>query len=338
MSADRRTSWTADELMTTTFPEPRWAVNGIVAEGLTLLAGAPKLGKSWFALNAACAIAAGGVAFGRIPVDPGDVLYLALEDTGRRLQRRLGLILGSDPAPARLVLATELPPMSNGGAERMTEWLDDHPDARLVVIDVLAKVRGRSAPNVPIYEADYLAMSALKAIADTYNVAVVVVHHTRKTTAEDFLDTVSGSQGLAGSADTVAVLTRSRGSADAVLKITGRDVEESERAFDFDPRTGLWRLLDGQAADYQLGATRRRILEATRTIEGATPRMIAEALGDITEGNVKVTVRRMVDDGQLDTDGHGHYFPPVCPVTPVTPLPTPGNRVTGETHIAEGVS
>ena len=93
----RRSSWRADELLAETFPEPRWAVPGVLCEGLNLLAGAPKVGKSWFALDVAVAVALGGEALGRFSVEPGDVLYLALEDTPRRMADRLRKSLGLSP-------------------------------------------------------------------------------------------------------------------------------------------------------------------------------------------------------------------------------------------------
>jgi RecA-family ATPase len=75
-----RTRWTAAELQHVEFPEPRWAVPGLLAEGLNLLVGSPKIGKSWWALNVAVSVAQGGKALGRVDVPEGDVLYLALED------------------------------------------------------------------------------------------------------------------------------------------------------------------------------------------------------------------------------------------------------------------
>jgi AAA domain len=221
-------TWSAVELLNTEFPEPRWAVPGIVAEGVNLLAGAPKLGKSWMALNLAIAVASGGRALGHVQVEQGPVLYLALEDTPRRLQSRLRMVLGDDPASDGLEFWTRCESIPDGGADRIRTWLDNYPDARLVIIDVLTRMRGRVSDRSDRYQADYHAMAAIKTIADDYSVPFLVPHHTRKADAEDFLETVSGSHGLAGAADAVAVLKRSRGSADAVLKITGRDVQEAQ--------------------------------------------------------------------------------------------------------------
>src|SRR5689334_15189974 len=108
------------------FPPLLWAVLGLIAEGCNLLVGPPKLGKSWLALNVGVAIANGGLALGKIPVEQGDVLYLALEDTLRRLQSRLRVMLAEDAAPERLTLETWCEPPTDGGTERIEEWLGCH--------------------------------------------------------------------------------------------------------------------------------------------------------------------------------------------------------------------
>jgi hypothetical protein len=114
-------------------------------------------------------------------------------------------------------------------------------------------------------------MAAFKELADEHTVPFLVPHHTRKADAEDFLETVSGSHGLAGAADAVSVLTRSRGSADATLSITGRDVEEGQYALRFSPEIGTWALLEGPATDYEVSDTRRQILGVVRE-QTASPR------------------------------------------------------------------
>lgn len=313
----RRTHWNAAELLAATFPEPRWAVPGLVAEGLTLFVGAPKVGKSWAAWNLAVAIASGGMAFGKIAVSEGDVLYLALEDTGRRLQSRLLKVLAGAAAPERLTISTTCSTLDNGGAKEIGEWLSGHPDARLVIIDVFARIRGRAGPQSSAYESDYGPTSVLKALADEHGVAILVVHHTRKASSEDFLDEVSGTQGLAGAADCIVVLKRGRGSADGVLHVTGRDVEEAEYALTFSAEHGAWQLLDGPAAEHTLGETRQRILRYVREKGSATPKQVTEALG-IDHELAKQTCYRMSKAGQLDTDGRGTYLSPVTPVTAVT--------------------
>jgi hypothetical protein len=303
--------------MATDFPEQRWAVPGIVAEGVTVLAGAPKVGKSWLGLGLVVATASGGKALGSIGVAAGPSLYLALEDTGRRLKDRLGKVLGPSPAPDSLTLVTECPPLPDGGAEMISGWLDHHPGARLVVIDVLARVRGAASRETSAYDADYRAVCHAKAVADQHGVPFVIVHHTRKASANDFLDEVSGTQGVAGAADSVLVLKRMRGRADAILRVTGRDVEESDYALTFAADIGAWQISDVPAGEVMLGDTRAAILAYVRGHEGARPKEIAEGTG-LDAATVRQTARRMADDGQLDTDGRGRYLAPVTSVTAVT--------------------
>ena len=126
---ERGIYWTATDLMTTDFPEPRWAVPGLLCEGLNLLVGSPKLGKSWLCLGLGVAIASGGVALGKIHVEEGDVLYAALEDTPRRLQGRLRTVLGTDPVPENLTIVTALP-KGQEAIDLVGEWLDAHPRDR----------------------------------------------------------------------------------------------------------------------------------------------------------------------------------------------------------------
>jgi hypothetical protein len=301
-------SWDAVELMATEFPPPKWAVPGLICEGITLLAGPPKVGKSWLSLGLGVAVAAGGMALGAVHVHKGPVLYLALEDTARRLKSRLGKVLGDHPAPAGLTLVTQCPPLTSGGDVLIARWLDAHPGARLVVIDVFAKLRGAPPPGASAYDADYAAIGRIKKIADHYAVAVVLVHHVRKMASEDFLAEVSGTNGLAGAADAVLVLKRSRGEADAVLHITGRDVDEAEHAAKFEPETGSWQLLDGPAVNHTVEPTRKALLDYLTDHPGSGPKQIAEGTG-LDHELVKKTARRMAEDGQLDNTNGRYRLP-----------------------------
>lgn len=304
-----QTAWTADELMAVSFPEPTWAVPGIIAEGVTLLAGAPKVGKSWLSLGLGLSIASGRPALGNLPVQAGPVLYLALEDTPRRLQNRMRKVLaGHHQAPADLTLDTYCPPLPAGGDAYIAGWLDENPGARLVVIDVFTKVRGQAASGSSAYEADYAAVGRVKRLADTYGIPIVLVHHVRKAAADDFLSTVSGTNGLAGAADAVLVLERARTQADGILHVTGRDVEETDYPLGFDPAAGAWSLLDGPAEDYTMRDTRAQITRFVREYPGHKPGQIADALA-LKPDTVRQTCKRMADDGQLRAT-NGAYHPP----------------------------
>ncbi|MEY9994257.1 hypothetical protein ABIE67_006289 [Streptomyces sp. V4I8] len=334
-----RTAWTADQLMAAHFPEPKWAVPGILAEGVSVLAGPPKVGKSWLSLGLGLSVAAGGKAFDSVPVEGGPVLYLALEDTPRRLQTRMGKLLGGQPAPAGLTLVTECPPFPQGGTEAIAQWLDRNPDARMVVIDVFAKMRGQAPQGVSAYDADYVAVGYAKRLADHYGVAVVLVHHVRKAGSDDFLTEVSGTNGIAGAADATLVLKRARGQADGILHVTGRDVDEAEYALNFQPASGAWHLLDGPVTDHTVSDTRATILRYVRAHPGAKPKDMAGELPHVDLDTIRRTCNRMADAGQLTKDPGGRYYPDTetrtqgdqevsalsgCPVTPPDQHEDPG--------------
>ena len=298
---------TAADLMTSELPPVRWGVRGVLPEGVTLLAGKPKLGKSWLALGLCVAVAAGGVALGTRQVEQGDVLYLALEDNRRRLQKRLGKML-CGPAPEGLEIATSWPKLDEGGVEALGAWLGEHPEARLVAVDTLAKIRPRTRGQ-NVYQDDYAALEELLPLAAEHEVAIVVVHHTRKMAAADPLDEISGSTGLTGGVDGVLVLKRDRGKADAVLHVDGRDIEEpAEYALKWDAETAGWTMV-GDAEEYRLNKQRREIVELLELEdEPMGPKAVANAL-DKDYTAVRQLMSRMHKDGQLSQEGYGKYVP-----------------------------
>ena len=322
-------TFTAASLMREDLPPVKWAVPGILPEGLTLLAGKPKLGKSWLAAGLGIAKASGGLALGKIPVDRGEVLYLALEDNRRRLQNRFKKMLAGSPPPDGLHIATEWPRLDEGGAELLDNWLGVHPDAGLVVVDILKVIRPIVSGNRGIYDADYEALQAMQRIAGDHGVPVLVVHHTRKMAAVDPVDEVSGSTGLSGGADGILVLKRDRGKADAYLHVTGREIEEeAELALTWDANLASWALA-GDADEYRLSEERRAIVKALgRAYAPMSPKDLAEAL-DKSPGSVKVLLGEMVKAGQVANPSYGKYALPND--TPYSPYPAnPGGPDGGE--------
>ena len=310
---------TAAELLGLELPPIRWSVPGLVPEGVTLLAGKPKLGKSWMALGIAIAKSTGGVALGTRPVEMGDVLYMALEDNPRRLGKRLEKLLMGE-APERLHIAFEWSKMDEGGAEELQRWLEAHPDAHLVV-DILKRVRPRTSPNRNVYDADYEALEAMQRLAAEHEVSILVVHHLRKLGAADPLDEISGSTGLSGGADGVLVLKRDRGRADAYLHVTGREIEEeAELALRWDADLASWTLV-GDAEEYRISQERQEIVRVlTEAGEPMTPKEVAELLGK-PPNTVKYLMWRMSKDGQLATAGRGRYSLTTNLANPLTANP-----------------
>lgn len=132
-------------------------------EGLTILAGRPKIGKSWMALDVAIGAASGGKVLGGIHVTQGDVLYCCLEDNKRRLQRRVTKLLSpfGGEWPERLTLATRWRRLDQGGVEDIEAWCDSVPEPRLVMLDTLAGVRPTRGNAETLYESDYIELCSM---------------------------------------------------------------------------------------------------------------------------------------------------------------------------------
>ena len=215
---------TAQELLEEPITEADWVIEDLLPVGAHILAGAPKIGKSWMVLAMGLAVSM-GQPFWDYAVCQGAVLYLCLEDTYTRVKKRLWKL--TDEANDRFYLANSAATIKEGLAEQIDYFVIAHPDLKLVFIDTFQKVRSPTCDS--IYAADYGDFSALKAVADKHSLAMMVVHHTRKMADEDIMNTVSGSSGITGSADSIWVLKRaSRGVGDATLTVTGRDVEFRE--------------------------------------------------------------------------------------------------------------
>ena len=275
--------FTLQELLARQLPPVQWAIPDILPEGLTLLAGKPKLGKSWLALAMALAVASGGVALGAYPVTQGEVLYLALEDNERRLQSRAQQLLASmTTVPNSISFELRWTRLDQGGLTYLEEYLQTHPDVRLVVIDTWARVSPKAQHRQRSqYEDEYAALTPLKFLADTYRVSILAIHHLRKMRGDDVLDEITGSIGLTGAVDGALILKRERGQHDASLFVTGRDIEnEQQLALRFDAQTAMWMQV-GNAEEVRRTKERQDILDllSEQFPEGMTPRQVAEALG-----------------------------------------------------------
>jgi hypothetical protein len=302
----------AVDLLNSEFKPPRWAVPDLLMEGLALLAGRPKLGKSWLALGLGVDVASGTPALGKIKTIPGEVLYLALEDGERRMQERLQLVLGDRPASPLLSFAYDWPKFDDNekGMELLEEWIVAHPLARLVVIDTFKRVRpAEKGGNKRLYDLDYDALAPLAALARQHAIAIVVVFHARKGEADDPLDLVSGTTGLSGAVDAVFVLRRERGQADASLFVTGRDIEERDMAMKWhgDTADRFWWEWIGEAEDYRLSAERRQVMDVVSEMPGCKPADISGALNK-TVGSIRYLLFKMVREGQVRCR-NGSYYP-----------------------------
>ena len=232
---------TMPELMETRFRIRPAVVDGLLPAGTYLLAGAPKIGKSFLVLQMAYQVSMGAPFLG-FSSRQGTVLYLALEDTCERLQKRLAQMTEQDSE--HLILSVFSETLDEGLLERLTDFWGEHADTVLVIIDTLQRVRGRT-PDNGSYAADYDTLARLKEFSDTFGVTVLVVHHTRKESAEDVFNMISGTNGLMGAADGALLLHKDkRIASDAVLEVVGRDQSQLRLHISFDAAHLNWKLIE----------------------------------------------------------------------------------------------
>ena len=245
--------WESAAVLTArTLPAIHYVVEGLLPQGLTILASPPKYGKSWLMLDLCVQTARGGQLLGR-RCSRSSCLYLALEDSPRRLQDRLCKLLAGQPCPPGFYYQTSSPGIGEGLLANIELFAQRHPDCRLVVIDTLQKVRtnaDRTAGGA--YAADYRDAGALKELADRLGLCLVLVHHLRKMEdTSDPFNRIAGTNGLSGAADTNIVLARaSRQDVETAFHLTGRDVEEQHLAIRFNKERFRWEVM-GDAADLE---------------------------------------------------------------------------------------
>ena len=310
---------TAADLAKLQFAPLQWTVPGLLPEGLALIAGKPKLGKSFLALDLALAVSAGSMAMGGIRCQQGAVLYCALEDGRRRLQTRIADMLAPGTQhPENLHLNVSMKRLGEGGDELLERWLDRNPGARLIIIDTwrCIKPSGDGRPK-SAYDEDAAGMQRLHAIAkERPGLCILVVHHTRKAEADDPMDMISGTNGLAGVPDTLMVLAR-HGEGARLVSVS-REMDGWDKALKRNPDTHGWTII-GDAKTLAASAERQDILEALQDApdEGLSASEIT-AIVNRSHDTVRRTLARMVKADEIRRLKRGRY---ACPNGPKVPNP-----------------
>lgn len=215
-------------------------IDGLLYRGAYLLAGSPKVGKSFLMAQLAYQVSTGLLLWG-YKVRKTGVLYFALEDNYARLQRRLFRMFGAEAAE-NLYFATHCKTANSGLEDQIRSFMREHPNTGLIIIDTLKRVREAGGADYS-YSSDYDIVSRLKAVADSYKVTMVIVHHTRKLEADDKFDMIAGTNGLLGAADGGFVLSKEKRTSNAaVLDVTGRDQEDQRLHLTKNPKTLVWEL------------------------------------------------------------------------------------------------
>jgi len=317
----------AKELIKMNLSPLKSVLPGMIVAGLTIMTAKPKAGKGWWVLQAAYSVALGKNLFDGSECERGRVLYMGLEDSLLRLQYRVNEINNSTmfakvigkskggglriatnlgKIPDGLDLTIRWPKIDEGCIEYLEKYLDEHPDTRLIIIDIFKRVAKAKKGKGSTYEEDYESIQPVQEFATRRKVAVIVVHHNRKAGAEDPIDMVSGTFGITGAVDSVIVIqkvTRGETYDESKFSFIGRDIDEQELAMKFDKRSHVWSLI-GDADTHFMGEKQKVILELLEH-EVLGPKEIAERL-DMKEQTAKSTLWRMAKIGLLVNDS-GKY-------------------------------
>lgn len=236
-----------ETLMSQPLTPLNFVVDTLLSQGLHILAGSPKVGKSWLALWLAVTVAKGEAVWG-MGVKQGTTLYLCLEDSTLRIQNRLFEI--TDNAPASVHFTTNSDTLGKGLEEQLCAFLAEHPDTVLVIIDTLQMIRGTGYDNT--YANDYRDLSALKRIADAHGIAILLIHHLRKELADDVFSRISGTTAISGAVDSSFTLVEDkRGSGKATLSCIGRDIEYRELTLERNAEN-VWELVSDSRTQPEL--------------------------------------------------------------------------------------
>ena len=280
-------------LMDRPLQPPNFVVDTLLAQGLHILAGSPKVGKSWLALWLVVTVAKGEPVW-NMSTKQGTTLYLCLEDSVLRIQNRLFEI--TEDAPDSVHFCTECALIGQGLEEQVDAFIAAHPDTMLVIIDTLQMIR-------PIHDAtygnDYRDLSVLKRLADKHGIAILLIHHLRKEKAEDVFHRISGTTAISGAVDSSFTLVEEkRGSGKARLTCVGRDIEYRELELE---RSGdnVWQLVsDSRTQPEQLEGQIVVLLSAfmsSRTKFIGTPTELSEKIDpDKSEGVTPKKISRLI--------------------------------------------
>lgn len=216
-----------------------FCIDSLLPQGVSLLCGAPKIGKSWLVLDWCVRIAKGEEVWNFKTVK-GTTLYLCLEDTLSRIQQRLNEI--TDEVPNNVFFAISSCSLSDGLAEQIESFVAEHNDTVLVVIDTFQMIRSKNKDTT--YANDYQEIEELKRLADKLKISFLLVHHLRKQGDNDPLNKISGTTGISGAVDTTFILDKSKRSQNnATMICTGRDIEYRELELNFSKENHMWNLV-----------------------------------------------------------------------------------------------
>ena len=291
---------TAFEVYNSEFKEPEPIIDSLLYNGLTIFVARPKVGKSWFALQIAIAIANGTSLGGCLRVrKPGRVLYIALEESQRRTAPRLRKLTGLTNSLEQIDFVYEIDPLMTGGAPQIDSHLTEHPCVLVVVDTFYAFSRQSERKNVDILQADYNQINTLREICEKHGCALLLIHHARKAPGAG-IDVVLGTSGVTAACDHIWVLER-KTEGDCLLTITSREIEETIYGMRLESGEPFGWRITGKGVEAELSAERRAIVDLLAE-EPLVPKTIASMLKK-NPSTIRRLLQNLVKDGVIAKNG-----------------------------------
>lgn len=303
--------YTGLELFTAEFPPLKWTVPGIIPEGMSFLAGKPKMGKSLIALDICLSVATNTACFDTLQIEtPGAALYISFEDGPRRQQTRLRHMISDMRGIENLHLYYEWPKMGKGGIAQIRDFHAIH-GLKFLVIDTFQLFRPPPGKNGYNYSSDYEHVHVLMKLAQELGISILVLHHLRKADAEDIMDTLNGSMGISGGADGILALERKNTQdPNTILHVTGKDIESTKHSLTFDKKRLLW-MYDGENGEEGNTELQTEILKVLKNSNvSMSPAQIGEKLKIKNTETVRQNLRRLTKRGEVVNPAYGKYMAP----------------------------
>ncbi len=299
----------AEEFSKIQYPPIKFLVQDILPEGLSILGGSPKIGKTFFALNMALSIAQGDITLGSLQTEKTGVAYFAVDEKDQYVQEKFNNIREfqrKHNIPENMEFGFKMNRLSEGGYEQIIDYIDRKPQIKFIVIDTLGRVRKRSGMG-NAYEVDVEAIGQLQDICKEKNVSMLLLHHNKKGKSEDFIENLSGSMGISGTVDTILALERSRGETEGTLKVTGRLIkDEKDLSIKFNKDLLSWEIL-GDSELYRQSKERKELIDILLKENYPMTNKDLQAVTGMNYSTIKGLTWRMAKDGILLKINNGAY-------------------------------
>jgi len=292
------------EILSKHYDSPEFIAPGLLSFGLSILAAKPKSGKSLMAMDLANSIANGSRFLGRFDLSEHGVLYLALEDTEPRLQTRLKKISEDPNGTGKFHFATECCRLDQGFFEHIEKFMAEKQEVKLIIIDTFNKVRRFKRRGTTPYEKDYNEINELKKFADDHKMAIMVIHHLRKSEAKDITDTISGSTGITAAADAIFILQKERGSNLANFYVTGRDISDFEIGLTLNQESLCWEIA---TPTDEMTKERAEILSVLEKANGPMKLGKIAEIVNKKKNNVHKLIAGLIVAGKVEKPDYGIY-------------------------------